>query len=213
MKKVKLAGCVILFFAVTCLAIIPGLSFGQGRNTPPKYQCLPLLKNETIVADQKILNRYGIPFLEGMLPLDSDSAKINIGGQVEHIFILGMTDGNKPSESKNKRVPSELIRPFIPINGWADPRNDSVHIYIGDQLGRIRLNYADGTTQIFPLILGEGIWWGRIFYDYPEPFTTDAKLRKAFAGALRLYPPTPVEDGKYVAGDHTPAISHTQASR
>ena len=189
----------ITFFLPGIFLVIPDLSLGQERNTPAKYQCLPLLKSETRVPDQKILIRYGIPFIEGMLPLDSDSAKVNIGGQVERIFFLGMTDTNKPSEIKNKRVPPELIRPTVPINGWADPRNDSVHFFIGDQLGRIRLNYADGTTQVFPLILGEGIWWGRIFYDYPEPFTTNAQLRKAFAGSLRLYPPTPVEDGKYVA--------------
>jgi hypothetical protein len=199
MKRLRLTSYVILFFVVTFPAIIPCPSFGQGSNIQAKYLCLPLLKGETKGTDYKIRNRYGIPFIEGMLPLDSDSAKVNIGGQVERIFLLGMTDTNKPSETKSKRVPSELIRPFIPIDGWADPRNDSVHIYIGDQLGRIRLNYADGTTQVFPLILGEGIWWGRIFYDYPEPFTTDAQLRKAFARALRLYPPAPVEDGKYVA--------------
>lgn len=199
MKILKLSSRVIFFLTAAFLVIIPGLSSGQEKNTLSKYQCLPLLKSETTVADQKILIRYGIPFIEGMLPLDSDSAKVNIGGQVDHIFFLGMTDTNKPSKVKSKRVPPELIRPFVPIDGWADPRNDSVHFFIGDQLGRIRLNYTDGTTQVFPLILGEGIWWGRIFYDYPEPFVTDAHLRKAFAGALRLYPPTPVEDGKYVA--------------
>ena len=86
-----------------------------------------------------------------------------------------------------------------PAYGWADPRDESVRFFIGDELGRIRLNYADGTTQVFPLRFGEGVWWGRAFYDFQQPFPTDARLRQAFAGALRLYPPAPLEDGNYVA--------------
>ena len=75
----------------------------------------------------------------------------------------------------------------------------SVRFFVGDEIGRIRLNYADGTTQVFPLLLGEGVWWGRAFYDFQEPFSTDARFRHAFAASLRLYPPKPLEDGNYVA--------------
>ena len=66
-------------------------------------------------------------------------------------------------------------------------------------MGQIRLEYADGSTQIFPLILGESIWWGRVFYDYQLPFPTDSRLREALVSALRVFPPAPVEDGNYVA--------------
>jgi hypothetical protein len=86
-----------------------------------------------------------------------------------------------------------------PIYGWADPRDESVHFFLGEELGRIRLNYADGTTQIYPLLLGEGVWWGYAFFDFQEPFPSDARLRQAFAGALRLYPPAPLKDGNYLA--------------
>jgi hypothetical protein len=61
------------------------------------------------------------------------------------------------------------------------------------------VDYADGTTQVFPLLLGEGVWWGRAFYDFQDPFSTDARLRQAFASSLRLYPPAPLDDGNYVA--------------
>lgn len=87
----------------------------------------------------------------------------------------------------------------IPAYGWADPRDYSYRFFVGDDLGSIRLNYEDGTTQVFPLILGESVWFGRAFYDYQDPFSTDARLRSAFAAALHLYPPTPLADGNYVA--------------
>ncbi|MGB7266414.1 MAG: hypothetical protein WBC92_12935, partial [Terracidiphilus sp.] len=77
-----------------------------------------------------------------------------------------------------------------------------MRFFIGDELGCIRLNYADGTTQVFPLLLGEGVWWGRAFYDFQQPFPSDSRLRRAFAATLRLYPPAPLEDGDYLAVIH-----------
>ncbi len=129
---------------------------------------------------------------------------MKVGLQAQHIFFLGMSDTDKPLGSANsrnlaRRGPSELIRPATPQLGWADPNDASVHFYVGDQLGQIRLDYADGSSEVFPLILGEGVWWGRVFYDYPEPFPTDSRLRSVLASVLRLYPPEPVMDGNYVA--------------
>ncbi|MGH7940656.1 MAG: hypothetical protein ACREFR_06245, partial [Limisphaerales bacterium] len=49
------------------------------------------------------------------------------------------------------------------------------------------------------LVLGESVWFGRPFYRYQQPFPTDARLRKAFADALNLYPASPVKDGNYIA--------------
>ncbi len=162
-----------------------------------KYLALPLGKN--VQQDQKTLVRYGVPFITNNLPLDEGgSAQIDIGGKAERIFLLGMTDKNVP-KAQNRRGPSELIRPAVATDGWADPRDQSVRFFVGDEMGQIRLNYEDGTTQIFPLRDGESMWWGRIFYDYQEPFQTDPKLRAALAESLRLYPPAPVEDGNYIA--------------
>jgi hypothetical protein len=84
------------------------------------------------------------------------------------------------------------------IGCWADPTNYSVRAFIGDNLGQIQLNYTDGTTKTFPLILGENIWWGGAFYRSPGPFAEDADFRKALAAALDLYPPAPVADGQYL---------------
>jgi hypothetical protein len=112
-----------------------------------------------------------------------------------------MTDQISEQErsGRSARAPSELIRPAVPADAWADPRDQSTRFWVGDKLGEIRLEYADGTSQIYPLILGQSVWWGRIFYDYSEPFGTDAQLRKAFTSAIRLYPPKPVADGNYIA--------------
>ncbi|MGH7950482.1 MAG: hypothetical protein ACREFE_00975 [Limisphaerales bacterium] len=151
------------------------------------------------------MNRYGVPFVEEILPLTTGgSAQVNVGSLAKRIFLLGMTDTDKLPTWAQLQDPtfqslSSIIRPATPARGWADPRDTSVHFFVGDELGEIQLNYADGSTQIFPLILGESVWWGRAFYDYQEPFPTDARLRKALASALRLYPPAPVNDGNYVA--------------
>ena len=61
------------------------------------------------------------------------------------------------------------------------------------------MDYTDGSKQEFPLVLGEGVWWGALFAAYPEPYSTDARLRSALAGSLRLDPPAPVPDGRYLA--------------
>jgi hypothetical protein len=49
------------------------------------------------------------------------------------------------------------------------------------------------------MILGESVWWGKPFYQNPNPFPTDAHLRNALALSMHLYPAAPVEDGNYVA--------------
>ncbi len=162
-----------------------------------KYLALPLEKNGG--QEQKNMDKYGVPFIAGNLPLvEGGSTQVDIGGKAERIFLLGMTDKNVP-KAQNRRGPSELIRPAVATDGWADPRDQSVRFFVGDEVGQILLNYEDGTTQVFPLRVGESIWWGRIFYDYQEPFPTDPKLRTALAESLHLYPPAPVEDGNYIA--------------
>ncbi|HTB85857.1 MAG TPA: hypothetical protein VK742_19590 [Candidatus Sulfotelmatobacter sp.] len=165
-----------------------------------QFMALPLAKAHGPESSTKILDRYGVPFIEDALPLsDHGSAEVQVGKKVDCIFLLGMTDANKPDARMADSLPAVASPRTLPLYGWADPRDSSARFMIGDELGRIQLNYADGTTQVFPLILGEGVWWGKAFYDYEEPFSDDARLRKAFAQAMRLYPPLPVSDGDYVA--------------
>lgn len=190
----KTQGALVL--AATLLAVLawPALAENSVGNTDQlggvheKYFALSLGNSGDKGSSGKILNRYGVPFTEGILPLHpSGSAEVSVGGQTKRIFILGMTDAKEAGANAT------------PIYGWADPRDESFRFFIGDELGRIRLNYADGTTQIYPLLLGEGVWWGYAFFDFQEPFPSDARLRQAFAGALCLYPPAPLEDGNYLA--------------
>jgi len=198
---------VFIFAGAVWLLMTQGSSTGEPTNktSPEQYWALPLAMNAGGESRGKILDRYGVPFMEEILPLTTGgSAQVDVGAPVKRIFLLGMTDtdklpGRKQLEDPTFRSLSSLIRWATPARGWADPRNTSVRFFVGDELGRIRLDYADGSSQIFPLILGEGVWWGRAFYDYQEPFPTDAQLRQALTSALRLYPPTPVEDGNYVA--------------
>lgn len=152
----------------------------QAGGAQKKYVALQLPKRNK-GSGPMTLTRFGIPFVEGELDLEpGDSVKIDIGKRVKRIFLLGMTESNS-------------------VRAWADPRNYEVRFFIGDKLGELSLDYADGVTVRFPLILGESIWWGRSFYEYPDPFPTDIQLRNALSTSLRLYPPTPVDDGNYVA--------------
>jgi hypothetical protein len=127
------------------------------------------------------INQYGVPFLKGNLKISAKSpAQLEVGGQIKRIFLLGMTETGK-------------------IAGWSDPKDYSVRFFIGDELGQIQLHYTDGTTQVFPLILGESVWWSPPFNRYPDPFSSKAHQAEAFAAAIRLYPPAPIDDGNYVA--------------
>jgi hypothetical protein len=200
----KLAVC---FAGAVCLLTAQGSLLDKSINetNAERYLALRLTQHVQKESTGEILSRYGVPFMEEILPLTSGgSAQVDVGAPVERIFLLGMTDTDKLPDRKQLADPtfrslSSVIRPATPCRGWADPRDASVHFFVGDHLGQIRLNYADGSSEVFPLILGEGVWWGRAFYDYQQPFPTDAHLRQALASALRLYPPGPVPDGNYVA--------------
>jgi hypothetical protein len=185
------------------LGEISARSTGKLADAHEKYFALTLDNRGDKESGGKILNCYGVPFTEGILPLNPASyAQVGVGGKTERIFFLGMTDANEASGKFDEQaysLHSGSGARSIPAYGWADPRDESVRFFIGDELGRIRLNYADGTTQIFPLLLGEGVWWGRAFFDFQQPFPSDQRLRQAFAAALRLYPPAPLKDGNYLA--------------
>lgn len=172
----------IVSFSAVCLLMSVCSSFAQSANEtiPEKYSALSL-SGSGEKSSKQVVNRYGIPFIEGTLPLqEAGTASVDLGGNsVRRIFLLGMTyDKPKP---------------------WSHPRDGSMKFFVGDELGSIRLDYTDGSTQTFPLLLGEGMWWGDLFYDNPQPFPTDAHLQQAFAKSLELYPAAPVADGNYVA--------------
>lgn len=166
----------IVLFAVIIMAAALLQDACAGVKTA---QALVLGSDAAKGSESKPIYRYGIPFLEGSLSIDPQ-AKVEIGSKVKRIFLLGMTNGRNP-------------------NAWAEARDYSKRYFVGDELGRILLHYADGTEQNFPLILGESIWWGQLFWDNQEPWSTDTRLQGALRNALRLYPQTPVKDGNYLA--------------
>lgn len=140
---------------------------------PDKFFVLPIANAN---APQKLIYRYGVPFLT----TSSSVSEIKIDAPVKRLFLLGMTETMRPS-------------------AWSNPLDMSRRFFIGDNVGSIRLTYTDGTTQNFPLIIGESVWFGLPFYQTREPFPTDAHLRNAFAQSSHLYPAAPVDDGNYVA--------------
>ena len=185
----------IIFFIIPCLMVIYCPSRGerpdrlkktcqvllpQSGTVQKKYWCFPLAKSEKTGTEKKTINKCGVPFINDTLTYKNSSAQIDIRNQVKHIYLLGM------AESNNGRV-------------WKEPNNFSLRYFVGDDIGNIKLNYADGTTQVFPLKMGESIWWGKLFHEYQEPFPNDAKLRETLKASLRLYPQAPLEDGNYIA--------------
>ena len=165
------------------LWIVSRLCFGapvtEKVNAHDRFLALPLTEVEA--SGPRMLYRYGIPFTEAAWHAPSGgSIQVDLGIAVKKIFLLGMTESMRP-------------------RAWSDPRDYSARFLIGDVLGKIRLHYGDGSAQEYSLILGESVWWGLPFYQAREPFPSDARLRKAFEEATRLYPAAPTEDGNYVA--------------
>ncbi len=183
MKNNRYWQWVSLFSAFLCLFAIPPTCLASSSNpsiaSHKKFFALVLPGNEG--TSQVAINRYGIPFIETAAhPQQGGTIRLKVGSAINLIFLLGMTESDG-------------------VGAWGPPKNYSQRYFVGDDLGNIRLDYADGSVQVFPLILGESVWWGKPFYEYPDPFPTDAALRSALALSLRLYPAAPVEDGNYVA--------------
>lgn len=146
---------------------------------PDRFLALPIAGGQA--AGARMLYRYGVPFIETLWHAPADGAlDVKVGAQARRIYLLGMTETMRPQ-------------------AWSDASSYAARFFLGDHLGDIRVHYADGSTQSFPLILGESVWWGLPFYQAREPFPTDARLRAAFNQAIRLYPAAPTDDGNYVA--------------
>jgi hypothetical protein len=202
-RKSFFAGFVIIFLIVTALTVQMAIAASSTREQfialplPNAKAGLPTAVVANVGENKNILNRYGVPFIEEVLPLQSrGSAEVPVGGRVDRIFLLGMTSAKKASTNI---VPALASNSTVPLYGWADPRDTARRTMIGDEIGSIRLNYADGSSQVFPLVLGESIWYGQAFYNFQDPFKTDPALRHAFTRALRLYPAEPMQDGNYIA--------------
>lgn len=175
----------LFFFLLSVLyavLMIPGSCSAQRRrSTVPReaFYALPLSQNQPSASSP--VNRYGIPFVETAAhPQPGGVTELPVGSTLTHIFLLGMTES-------------------AGVHAWGPPRDYTQRFFVGDNLGNIRIDYEDGSAQVFPLILGESVWWGKLFYQYSDPFSTDAAFRSALSRSLRLYPAAPVEDGNYVA--------------
>lgn len=171
------------FVLLGVLLSIQGISFGSSGSpaTGPHDQFFALPLNGSDGSSSRILDRYGIPFIESSLhPTPGGSSSLSVGIKANRIFLLGMT------ESLN-------------VHAWADAADYSQRYFIGDELGQFRLEYTDNSTQVFPLIFGENVWLGPRLYQCPNPLLTDRNLQNALAASLHLYPYLPVEDGNYVA--------------
>jgi hypothetical protein len=174
---------IYLLPAVIGLFISPSMRLGAPVNDQPashdRFLALPIARGEA--TSPRMLYRYGVPFIEtAWHPPANASLEVNVGVVARKLFLLGMTESMRP-------------------RAWSDPRDNSARFMVGDKLGQIVLHYTDGSTQQFPLILGESVWWGLPFYQAREPFPGDARLRGAFAQAMQLYPAAPTDDGNYVA--------------
>lgn len=175
--------CAGLFFggAILLMAV---RSPAEPASETGSYWAIPFATGPA--SNGPAINRYGVPFVEGTMRFQTNRsarlqvARMNVGGTAKRIFLLGMTDTGKP-------------------HSWTALGTYSKRYFVGDEMGTIRLEYTDGSAQIFPLVFGESLWWGGIFYTNPEPFLSDANFQHALQQSLRLYPPAPLRDGNYVA--------------
>jgi hypothetical protein len=126
----------------------------------------------------------GIPFLpsSGSAAVTDGTAEISVGCKAKHMFLLGMT---------SSRDQGNLC--------WFSPMDYAVRFFVGDSMGEIKVVYADGSADQYPLVLGESLWWGMRFTRYPEPFASQPEAAKALKDSLRLYPAKPTPDGRYLA--------------
>lgn len=126
----------------------------------------------------------GVPFLvgAGSIAAENGGTVARIDCRVKHIYLLGMTNSLDQGNYC-----------------WFSPMDYAGRFFVGDRLGAIRVSYADGAVDLYPLVLGESLWWGRKFTQNPEPFISDAAAAAALKDSLRLYPAAPTPDGRYLA--------------
>ena len=147
------------------------------------FNANPELKNweiETENKEPKILNYFGVPYLinSSIVFKQNDTKKIELGFKAEKIILFGMT-----------------FTPDIGTPLWHYAADFSPRYFIGDELGQIKINYADGSIEKIPLVLGDNLWWGQRFYNYPKPFDSNKEKIKVLKNSLNLFPAKPVQGG------------------
>jgi hypothetical protein len=183
MRVLELKPIQVLAPAIALLLAGGPLCGAASVDSPPSVQdrflALPIAQGPD--AGPRMLYRYGVPFVETNWRAPANGVlQAKIGTTAKKIYLLGMTEATRSS-------------------AWSDASSYAARFFVGDHLGDVRLHYADGSTQDFPLILGESVWEGLSFYQAREPFPADAHLRATFRNSLRLYPASPTDDGNYVA--------------
>lgn len=155
-----------------------------GKDFYINFSKKPSLSGWSAEGEQQIYIEQPVPFLASSVAqyIENSSIRLVINARARHIYLLGMTNSFDQG---------------CPV--WGDPNDFASRFFIGDELGRIRLKYVDGKEEEYLLVLGESLWWGKLFYDAQEPFASDAKAREILENTLRLYPPFPNPEGRYVA--------------
>ncbi|MCL5283470.1 MAG: hypothetical protein M1330_01975 [Armatimonadetes bacterium] len=69
---------------------------------------------------------------------------------------------------------------------WGDPSDLYHQLFIGDHLGDIVLDYADGSSVRYPLIYGYSAWWYQPMEVAPEPFASSKSARRILEDALAI---------------------------
>jgi len=127
---------------------------------------------------------HGMPFrkLENSAVPQNGKLSTKVDATVQRINFLGM---------------SNSIDQGCPV--WAPIEYYSQRYFIGDQLGEIVVNYADGSVAKYPLTLGDSLWWGGQATSFPEPFASDEDAAALLANSLKLFPPSSNPDRMYMA--------------
>jgi len=135
-------------------------------------------------AKPVVVTHYGVPFLKGGISVfkENGESSVALGCKAKTLLLLGMTNSND-----------------IGVPGWYYPKDYSLRFFVGDRLGEIRIEYADGQTGIYPLVLGDNLWWGKRFHEFPEPFLKDAGKGRRLASLLHLCGVSPTSEEPYVA--------------
>ena len=141
---------------------------------------LDIWEVETENTEPKSLIHFGVPYLvnSGFAFKQNDTRKIELGFKAKKILLFGLT-----------------FTPDIGTPLWHYAADYSIRYFIGDELGRIKINYFDKTSEEFPLVLGDNLWWGQRFYNYPEPFASNKEKSKILENSLFLLPAKPVQGG------------------
>ena len=135
---------------------------------------LPSTKKVSPVIDSNgYAQAAGIPFiLSGGGRMKSGGAwTIPLNQPVRRLFLAGFTgtwDQGEPA--------------------WGNPNGWRHILFIGQRMGTLLLDYADGQTARYPLIYGYSAWWGAPLAIAPEPFASSRTARRLLRHTLALRP-------------------------